>query len=176
MARDIVEMIKECGFEEVGQAAATEMRVRPEVRDMCKVNTCGQYNNTWACPPACGEIEDFQKIIDTKTTCYVFQTWGELEDEFDFETMFGLNDTHSKRTNKLSVMLKKEYPEALLLGAGKCSLCPDCTYPDEPCRHEDIRYTAMEAAGLVVADCCHTAGVTYNHGKGTMSYASCLFI
>ena len=80
------------------------------------------------------------------------------------------------RTNKLSVMLSKEHPEALLLGAGKCSLCPECTYPDKPCRNPGIMYTAMEAAGLVVADCCHTAGVTYNHGKGTMSYVSCLFI
>ncbi|MGI6216958.1 MAG: DUF2284 domain-containing protein [Coriobacteriales bacterium] len=176
MTRDIQEIIDELGFEYTGKTDASNLKVRGEVRNMCEANTCGFYKKSWMCPPACGDIEEFQKIFDRMTTCYVFQSFIELEDEFDFESMMELGDIHKKRLNKLAKIMADEYPDALVLGAGGCSICDECTYPDEPCRFPKIATTAMEAAGLVVSDVCKAANMDYNHGPGTMAYVSCVLV
>lgn len=172
--KTIADIIEECGFDAAGECAADALVTRPEVRDMCAA--CRQYGRSWACPPACGDIERFQQLIDGYGTCRVVQTWGQLEDSFDFETMQELEETHKRRVHELNKLVKDAYPDALVLAAGTCTLCPECTYPDAPCRLPELQLVSMEAAGLVVTEVCNAAGVPYNHGPGTMAYTSCVLI
>lgn len=173
---DVLEAIRACGFEAVGECPASALEVRSEVRDMCAADKCRSFGKSWACPPGCGDIEAYQRMIDEKTTCYVAQTVRELEDEFDVETMIEASEENRRRFEKLHGVLERCAPEARVLASGTCTICATCTYPDAPCRFPDRRLVSMEAAGLVVGDVCISAGVPYNHGKNTIAYTGCVLV
>jgi predicted metal-binding protein len=176
MAKSVQGIIDEMGFEYSGVTAASNLKPTEQVRDMCKANTCGKYNKSWVCPPACGSVDDFAKQIASKETCYVFETVATMEDDFDLDTMLDAGEKHKERLNKLAKIMSTEYPDALVLGAGACEICEECAYPDDPCRFPNVATTAMEAAGLLVSSVCQAAGVEYNHGPHTISYVSCVII
>jgi predicted metal-binding protein len=173
---DIHELIETCGFDATGECPSSLLKTRPEVRAMCAVDRCNAYGRNWACPPACGEIEDFQQQISQRTTCYVVQTCGDLEDSFDFETMVEVEMLQKERFEKLNDLVKERFPDALMLSAGTCQICKECTCPDAACRFPERRLSSMEAAGLVVSEVCTQAGVPYNHGPNTMSYTGCIVL
>ncbi len=173
---DLTEVAQACGFETIGSTAAENLRVREEVRAMCNADKCHMYGKTWACPPGCGSIEDYQQLIDQSETCLIVQSVGQLEDDFDFETMMETEQVHKQRYYQLIDAVREKGIDATFLSAGACTLCKECTYPDAPCRFPDKRLTSMEAAGLVVSDTCTSAGIPYNHGKGTIAYTSCVLI
>lgn len=165
-------------FESCGSVGADKLVVNPEVRIMCASDRCNAYGHNWMCPPHCGELDEFQHLIESKNSCYIVQTVAELEDEFDFEGMVDAERLHKKRFNALARAIKAdvELKDALLLAAGTCTLCPKCNCPDEPCRNPDHAMVSMEAAGLLVSEVCTSAQVPYNHGKGTIAYTSCIVI
>ena len=173
---DIQHLIDSCGFDAVGQCATSALECRPEVRDMCAADRCQFYGKSWACPPACGEIESFQSEISVRASCYVVQSFGELEDSFDFETMLEIEKLQKERFFKLNELVKEHFEDALMLSAGTCTICEQCTYPDAPCRFPERALVSMEAAGLVVSDVCISAGIPYNHGPNTIAYTSCVII
>ena len=174
MQEQLEAIAKECGFEFMGVTEAAQLKTMPEVRDMCASGTCQIYGHSWACPPACGTVEEYQEKISQFENCLVVQTLGELEDEFDFETIMETEHEHKRRFTEFAQRVHELEGETLLLAAGTCTLCKTCTYPDAPCRFPEKRMSSMEAAGLVVADVCTLAGIPYNHGKNTMAFSSCV--
>ena len=173
---EIIDIISSCGFEHTGTCAASELAVREEVRAMCAADKCHAYGHNWSCPPACGDLAFWQETISQKSTCYLVQTVGELEDEYDFEGIMDAEAVHKKRLYQLLAALRDEHPEAIILAAGTCSLCKPCAYPDEPCRHPEKMMVSMEAAGLVVSDTCKAAGMSYYYGKSSTSFTSCVLV
>lgn len=173
---DVAEAIASIGFEGTGCCPASSLVVRSEVRDMCASDKCQSYGKSWACPPGCGSIEEYQTMIAGMSTCYVAQTVMKLEDEFDVETMLEAAEKNRSRFDELREILAQCAPEAKILASGTCSLCSSCTYPDAPCRFPERRLVSMEAAGLVVSDVCVSAGVAYNHGKNTIAYTGCVLV
>lgn len=167
--------IDACGFDCVGTCPASELRTRTEVRDMCASGRCPVYGNNWACPPHCGTLEEYAETFAGKTTCYVLQTVVELEDEFDAEGMMAADALQHERMRKLAELLRPG-ADVLVLSSGTCDMCPKCSCPDGPCRFPEKQLTSMEAAGLVVGDACTSAGIPYNHGKGTIAYTGCLVV
>ena len=158
---DIQEAIEACGFECVGTCSASELRTLEAVREMCASGRCQAYGTNWACPPHCGSLEDFQ------------------EDEFDGETMMEAAQVHQARIHKLSQLVSGmpgNSPDAILLTAGACTICPRCTCPEEPCRFPEKKLVSMESAGLMVNDVCVSAGIPYNHGKGRIAYTGCVVL
>ena len=153
----VEQLAAEQGFDFMGTCSAKELVARPEVRAMCAAGKCQVYGHSWACPPACGEIEDFERQMHEFEHCLVVQTVTEMEDDFDVEAIEEGGE-----------------PETMTLSAGTCTLCKECTYPDEPCRFPDKRLVSMEAAGLVVSEVCLQAGIPYNHGPQTIAFSGCV--
>lgn len=172
----IPEIIETCGFEQTGECSTEQVEVNPLVRDMCAADKCTVYNTNWACPPACGDIELFQNEIDARSTCYLVQTVGQLEDSFDIEAMEETAQLHKERVLKLNDLVKESFSDALVLSAGTCTICPTCSYPDAPCRFPQKRMVSMEAAGIWVSDLCQRAGIPYNHGENKIAYTSCILL
>ena len=160
---DIQEAIEACGFECVGTCSASELRTLEAVREMC----------------ASGRCQDFQEAFGERSQCWVLQTVMELEDEFDGETMMEAAQVHQARIHKLSQLVSGmpgNSPDAILLTAGACTICPRCTCPEEPCRFPEKKLVSMESAGLMVNDVCVSAGIPYNHGKGRIAYTGCVVL
>ena len=170
------DVIQAQGFDCVGDCPAGGLQVREEVRSMCASGKCHIYGTSWACPPACGDIYDFEKQMHGYETCTVVQTVSDLEDEFDGEGMMEAAETHKERIASLIEALDEAglSAQAMVLSAGTCTICPKCTYPDAPCRFPDKRLVSMEAAGLYVSEVCVQAGIPYNHGANTIAYSSCV--
>ena len=172
----IEQLAEEQGFECMGTCSAKGLAARQEVRAMCAANKCQEYDHSWACPPACGEIEDFERQMHEFEQCLVLQTVAEMEDDFDVEVMQEAGETQKQRVFDLVEALDKAglSAQTMTLSAGTCTLCKECTYPDAPCRFPDKRLVSMEAAGLVVSEVCTQAGIPYNHGPQTIAYSSCV--
>ncbi|MBR5338041.1 MAG: DUF2284 domain-containing protein [Lachnospiraceae bacterium] len=168
-----VEIAKECGFTNAGVLNVDTLIVKQEVRDMCEMNTCNKYGKNWACPPACGSLEDCGAKLKKYTKGIIVQTTRQLEDSMDFEGLEELEKDHRGNFKKAVDRFSEMYPGMLPLGAGTCSLCKECTYPDNECRFPNKRISSMEAFGLVVNEVCKANDLPYNYGPNTMTYIGC---
>ena len=140
---------------------------------MCAKNTCGKYNSSWMCPPACGELAQLEAKVKSFSQGFLVQTVVQLEDSFDFEGMAEAANAHAKRFLDMWNDLGDTYPDMYALGAGACMNCKTCTYPDAPCRFPDRTAPSMESAGLFVSRVCKENGLKYNYGPDTLCYTSC---
>lgn len=172
----IEELVRKQGFDCIGECDPKQLRVQEEVRDACAEDKCHAYNKNWACPPACGDIYSYQDQMHAYSHGLVVQTVAQLEDAFDVETMMEASDVQKGRF----AALRDDIAEAgladrvMMLSSGHCTVCPTCTYPDDPCRFPERRMVSMEAAGLVVSNVCRMADIPYNHGPNTIAYVSCI--
>jgi len=170
----IIKKALEAGFTDAAPLDLSTLELREDVRAACADNKCGQYGKNWTCPPACGSLEELRILISDYKQGIIVQTYGELEDEFDFETTMVLEKKHRQTMEKFASELSEGY-RVLALGAGACRICAICSYPN-PCVHEKRRISSMESMGLMVSDVCKRNRVEYYHGKGTQTFVGCFLI
>ena len=104
------------------------------------------------------------------------QTCGDIEDGFDFEAMMEIEADHKDHVNQMYQALREAGTQVLALGAGCCTVCAKCTYPDEPCRFPEKMISSMEAYGMVVLEVCRANGLQYYYGADKMAYTSCFLL
>lgn len=167
---------REQGFETVHELDPATAEPREQVRSMCSADLCRTYGRNWACPPACGSLDEFRTQLSSYRIGLLVQTVGQLEDQFDIDAMKASERLHKRRFRRLAEELSGSYPRQLGLGAGACDLCPTCTYPTQPCRLPGLRTVSMEAAGLFVTEVCERNSVPYYHGPATVTYTSCVLL
>jgi predicted metal-binding protein len=173
---ELVREALEEGFSAAGELSLDALVFMPEVRDMCNADKCRQYGKNWRCPPACGSLEDAAERAKQYSYGLIVQTTGKMKDDFDYETMMGTGEKHKKNFAALVKRLKKRYSGILPMGAGTCTVCETCTYPDAPCRFPDESISSMEAYGLFVSKVCQLSGIPYYYGKQTITYVSCYLL
>ena len=171
--RELIDQLKECGFETAVPLDISTLKALDDVRAMCEVNTCGAYGKRWSCPPGCGSIDQCNEKMQQYQKGILVQTVGEIEDSLDWEGIMEVKDVHDRRFLKGTEILRKCVDDFLPLGDGACTRCEVCTYPDQPCRFPDLASASMEAFGLYVADVCKKNQVAYNYGEGKMCYTGC---
>ena len=54
----LAKVAEEAGFSAWAPLDIATIELKPEVRDMCAANACGQYAKHWSCPPGCGTLEE----------------------------------------------------------------------------------------------------------------------
>lgn len=172
----LIKLAKDCGFTTAGPLDAATLEFMPEVRDMCAADKCNMYNKSWACPPACGSLEDMKEKVSKYTAGLLVQTIGELEDSLDWEGIQATSEAQAKNFAALEDELSKLYPGMFAMGTGACTRCKKCTYPDEPCRFPDKLFSSMEACGLLVSKVCTDNGMPYNYGPNKLAYSACFLL
>ena len=170
----IDQLVEQVGFDFVGECTTEGFRTQPEVRNMCAANLCQHYDKSWSCPPACGDIEEYEQRMRAFDQCVVVQSVGQMEDPYDFETVMETAAIQDDKFRDLVKQLQEQDFAFMPLGAGACMLCKKCSYPDAPCRFPDKMVVSMEASGLVVNEICTKAGIAYNHGENTISFTGCI--
>ena len=176
--KGLKELALSCGFSCAAELDPTLLVFREEVREMCSADRCGSYGRNWCCPPACPDLPEMRRRMKAYDNGVLVQTVAELEDDFDYITMMQAEKQHKENFDRLTNLLQERCgTEAVLpMGAGTCQHCPQCTYPDAPCRFPEKQIISVEAYGLLVSQVCESCGIPYYHGKGTLSYVSCIFI
>jgi predicted metal-binding protein len=164
------------GFDDAGFMDVSKLEFLQEVRDMCAADKCHNYNRSWSCPPAAPTLEAMREKVRGYSGGLLVQTVGQLEDSLDFEGMGEAGQRHKDNFDRLWDALAADYPALYPMGAGGCSKCQSCAYPDAPCRFPDKLAYSMEACGLYVSRVCTDNGMKYNHGKDTICYSSCFLL
>ncbi|MDR1560539.1 MAG: DUF2284 domain-containing protein [Clostridiales bacterium] len=164
------------GFSHAGELNVKSLVFMPEVREMCSVDKCRQYNRNWRCPPACGSVKEAAERAARYSYGIIVQTTGLMEDDFDYETIQETGEKHKRNFAGFVAKLRSRYPDILPMGAGTCDICETCAYPDAPCRFPDRSISSMEAYGLWVSKVCQLSGMPYNYGKLTLTYKSCVLL
>lgn len=167
---------KECGFSHMKMMDPNTIVLREDVRAMCASGNCRRYGKCWSCPPACGSLELCREKVMGFATGLLVQTVGELEDEFDGEGMMEAERIHKARFEQMYEKLRISFPNMLALGAGSCTRCKKCTYPDEPCRFPERMTSSMEAFGMLVQEVCRANDLKYYYGKNTIAYTGCFLL
>lgn len=171
----VMALAKEAGFETVAVMDAGTIELKEEVRAMCAEDKCKVYGHNWTCPPACGDLDYCRSVVGRFKEGVIFETVGELEDSLDYEGMMDAGKLHRERLTDFAVKVKEICPEAVCLGAGGCTVCKTCNYP-EPCRFPDKAFSSMEAYGMVVSEVCTANQVPYYHGQNTITYVGCCLV
>ena len=172
----LAKFAEEAGFSAWAPLSMNTIELKPEVRDMCAANSCGQFGKRWSCPPGCGTLEECTQRLQGCTHGILVQTYGEIEDGFDFEAMMEIEADHKEHFSEMHEALRDSGVEVLPIGTGCCTVCGKCTYPDEPCRFPDKMVTSMEAYGMVVLEVCKANGLQYYYGADKMAYTGCFLL
>ena len=90
--------------------------------------------------------------------------------------MMEIEADHKEHFSEMQEALRDAGIPVLAIGAGCCTVCGKCTYPDEPCRFPDKMVASMEAYGMVVLEVCKANGLTYYYGADKMAYTSCFLL
>ena len=169
-------LAQEAGFSAWAPLDIATIELKTEVRDMCAVNSCGQYGKRWSCPPGCGTLEECTQRVQACTHGILVQTYGDIEDGFDFEAMMEIEADHKEHFSEMHEALREAGIPVLAIGAGCCTQCAKCTYPEEPCRFPDKMLSSMEAYGMLVLEVCKANGLQYYYGSDKMAYTSCFLL
>ena len=173
--QELMEQAKLCGFTAAGALDPGTINLRDEVRAMCAEQKCHAYGHIWTCPPACGTLDECRARIAKYSAGIIVQTTGQLEDSMDYETMMDTSDVHKENFRKFVEVVRQEYPDALCLSAGGCTVCSKCNYP-EPCRFPEKAFSSMEGYGMVVSDVCSDNNIPYYYGQNTITFVGCYLL
>lgn len=172
----LARIAQEAGFSAWAPLDIQTIDLKQEVRDMCAVNTCGQYGKRWSCPPGCGTLEECGQRLQGRILGILVQTCGDIEDGFDFEAIMEIEAEHKEHFAAMHEALLSRNEPVLAIGAGCCTHCAQCTYPDDPCRFPEKQVASMEAYGMLVLEVCKANGLQYYYGSDKMAYTSCFLL
>ena len=126
---DLQTLIKDAkerfGFEEAGALNVEALEFLPEVRQMCEADRCRSFNRNWSCPPGCGTLEEISERVKPYTRGILVQSIGQLEDEFDVETMMETEHTQKARFAQqwlTSALLQRSHTCHLYIASGMTGL------------------------------------------------------
>ncbi len=175
---DIIRIADECGSDKARAILTSSIEFSVEFKDLCASNSCGKYGSNWMCPPGSGRLEDQIEKVRPYRQGVVIQNIGVLEDSFDFEGMENALARHDAIFRKIRDRVLREHPgePILFLGAGACSICPECTYPDQPCLFPDLAIPPVESYGIDVYKVLASADLKYNNGPNTVSYVGLILL
>ena len=164
---------KELGFTHGAFIDVATLRPQQTVRDMCAADTCRAYGKNWTCPPHCGTLEACEEKLRSYPLALLVQTVARLEKRIDTRGYAAAEKRHQESLRNLYRRIRREYPDALCLGAGGCRICQSCAWP-EPCRFPEEAMSSMEGYGLFVTQVCRDNGIAYYHGEKTIAYFACI--
>lgn len=170
-----IEIAKQMGFDAAAVIDPQRLEAREDVRAMCAADKCGAYGKNWTCPPAIGTIEECQREMRSYQKGILLQSVGHMRKAIDSQCYRETERRHRENFSAFAERIRREYPDALCLGAGGCRICGSCAYPEE-CRFPEKAISSMEGYGLFVTQVCRDAGVPYYHGEKTITYTACILI
>ena len=93
----LLELAAGFGFDHIGMLNVSALEFNPAVREMCAADRCHSYGKCWTCPPHCGTLEEFAAKASTYRRGIIVQSTGQMEDDYDFETMMDTETLQHKR-------------------------------------------------------------------------------
>ena len=144
---------------------AEDLVFSQRIRQVCE-NECPMYNQSWACPPAVGTVEECRSRCLRFPEALVITTLTEVRDIADLEETLATRAPHEAVTRQVRDLLLEEAEEVLVLSTEACAECPRCAWLDgEPCRHPERMFPCVESYGVVATDLAERYGIEFYGGN-----------
>ena len=174
-AEKIMKLAKQIGFDTAAPLDPRTIILHEEVREMCAEGKCSAYGHNWTCPPECGDLDHCRSVIARYSEGVIVQTIGQLEDSLDYEAMMDTSHRHKENFERMAEKVRELYPDATCLGAGGCTVCEKCNYP-QPCRFPQKAFSSMEGFGMLVNEVCTKNNIPYYYGQNTIAFVGCYLL
>jgi predicted metal-binding protein len=162
--------IVEKHFHESKEIPIDTIAIKEAVRKLCERNACGYYGRNWACPPALPSLDEMEAAFARYQRFVLVYRVYPVKSSWDLEGMM----TAIKDFGDRLATMRDDFPpdlDHMLLGAGSCLLCPNCSYVDgDPCRRPDDMIVSLEACGIDVMSLMKVNDLPYYAGPNTVTY------
>lgn len=145
-------------------AKPEELVFTERVRHVCEAE-CPMYGKTWACPPAVGTVEACREKCLGYEGVLILSTVTEVSDISNLEETLATRGGHEAVTHQAEAILQAQGLETMGLSTEACAICPQCAYPDGPCRHPEKMYPCVESHGILVTEVAERLGLEFFNGN-----------
>ena len=153
-----------------------EIEFTQRVRRICEAE-CPRYNETWACPPAVGEVEQCREKCLAHGACLLIGTVTETEDISNMEATLATRPAHEQVTNQVRDLLKAQGVTPYILSTEACALCERCAWLDgQPCRFPEKMHPCVESHGINLIPTLESLGLEFYYGENVITWYSLLFL
>ena len=80
--------------------------------------------------------------------------------------------SHEEVTHQVNALVRAQGAETYVLSTESCAICPQCAYPDAPCRHPDRMFPCVESHGILVTEIAERFGIDFQAGSNTVTWFS----
>ena len=143
----------------------------PRVRHICETE-CPQYNTTWACPPAVGTVEECRARCLAYPQTLLLVSAAEVEDAASLSCTLPTRAAHEEITRQVCGVFRSAAVPHMALSTESCAICPQCAWPEAPCRHPDRMFPCVESHGILVTDLAERFGLSFLAGPGLVTWYS----
>lgn len=149
-------------FSRVALIPAKEIVCQKGLRVFCEENRCGQFGRNHSCPPECGTEEEMAERLTRYDKALILVNAFEVKNALDGGETTPLKKQHSQKSRRFIKRLTKEgtLPDGgLMILAGPCSFCPECTLPEgKPCAYPKEQASCLSAYSINVMKLTEAAG------------------
>ena len=169
--KKLVDLALELGFADAAIIDTDKLVFVPAFRTLCEENQCGKYGVNYACPPACGTVEEMKEKVLCWKHALVMQTMWDIEDPLDSAQIKPAKSAHNQLTRQLIDQVNES---GLMIGVSGCSLCDPCAITTgEPCRFPKMQCSCMSAYCIFVKEMTDLCHMDYECAPGKIGRASC---
>ena len=145
------------------------------VRYICAAE-CPMYNNTWACPPAVGEVSACECKCKAFQNCLLIGTITEVSTIANIEEALATRPEHEAITNQVREMFRAQGVDPYILSTEACAECDRCAWLDgEPCRFPDRMHPCVESHGINLIPVLEENGLEFQAAETYVTWYSLLF-
>ena len=166
---ELQEFSLQAGFAKAAVVDTAEIVFNPAFRPLCEENICGKYAANYACPPACGTVEEMRRRVLRWRRALVLQSIWQI-DPFDDGQVKPAKRQHNAWTRQVAAQAGGP---GLMIGASGCDLCAPCLMVQgKPCCFPEQRFSCMSAYCIYVKALAERCGMEYSCGEGVVAFFS----
>ena len=145
------------------------------VRYICSVE-CPMFGQSWACPPAVGEVEECRAKCLQYKDCLMISTLTEVSDIANIQEALATRGDHEAITNAIADLMRAQGVDPYILSTEACAECERCAYLDgQPCRFPERMHPCVESHGINVIPAMEQIGIPFISGENVVTWVSLLF-
>lgn len=139
-----------------------QVPVNPKFRAFCEENLCGNYNANYACPPACGTVEELHQKLLAEDQILIIQTIWPIDGYENKTAVRKAKETHNGMVFRLKSKIEQQGYIGFCAGYNGCPLCNPCKQKkNQPCAHPDQKLSCMSAYCIDVAELAKRCNLTF---------------
>ena len=145
------------------------------VRWICE-QECQRFGTTWACPPAVGTVDECKKRCLQYKECFLFSTIAEVSAVINFEETLKTRRAHEEITEAIEQFIREQGSACMALSTESCDICPECAYPNGPCRFPEKMHPCVESHGILVCELAEKFHMEFTLSPNEILWFGILFI